>query len=100
MQGVGHLLALPALHFLDIRGTPALQGGMMHRLARRFSLQVRQPYTATYVLCTRSPDTPCLQSCHGRKNASSADMTSFLHLLWGVTLVPLRSVSAAEWNIC
>lgn len=40
VQGVGHLLALPALHFLDIRGTPALQGGMMHKLARRFSLQV------------------------------------------------------------
>jgi hypothetical protein len=42
---VGHLLALPTLHFLDIRGTPALQGGMMHKLARRFSLQVLQRKT-------------------------------------------------------
>jgi hypothetical protein len=40
MQGVGHLLSLPALRFLDIRGTPALQHGVLHKLARRFSLQV------------------------------------------------------------
>ena len=43
IQGVGHLLALPALHFLDIRGTAALQHGVLHKLARRFSLQVFRP---------------------------------------------------------
>ena len=39
-EGAELLLALPALRFLDLRATPALQRGALHKLARRFRLQV------------------------------------------------------------
>ncbi len=41
LEGVTHLLAMPRLEFLDIRGTAALQHGVLQKLARHFRLQVR-----------------------------------------------------------